>query len=69
MKKLLFFWNELKSSFWFVPILIVISSILLSIGLVYLDVEIDSYKVGLKKYFWLTVLIQHVAYCPLFRVR
>jgi uncharacterized membrane protein len=51
MKKLLFFWNELKSSFWFVPILIIISSILLSIGLVYLDVEIDSYKAGLKKYF------------------
>lgn len=37
MKKLLFFWNELKATFWLVPVLIIISSVLLSIGLVYLD--------------------------------
>lgn len=37
MKKLLFFWNELKATFWFVPALIMIISIILSIALVYLD--------------------------------
>lgn len=37
MKKLLFFWKELGETFWFLPVLIIGFSILLSIGLVYLD--------------------------------
>jgi hypothetical protein len=37
MKKLLFFWRELKSTFWFVPVLIIFFAVLLSIGSVYLD--------------------------------
>jgi uncharacterized membrane protein len=51
MKKLLFFWNELKSTFWFIPVLIILISILFSIGFVYLDGKIDLYKDGLPKYF------------------
>ncbi len=39
MKKLIFFWKELLASFWFVPVLIIGLSIVLSIGLV----TIDSY--------------------------
>ena len=39
MKKLIFFWKELLASFWFVPVLIIGFSIVLSIGLV----SIDSY--------------------------
>ncbi|MFN2429945.1 MAG: DUF2254 domain-containing protein [Cryomorphaceae bacterium] len=38
MKRALFFWNELKSSFWLVPIAI----ILISIGLALLTIYIDS---------------------------
>jgi uncharacterized membrane protein len=41
MKKLLFFWNELKATFWLVPVLIIIFSILLSLGVVYLDSAVN----------------------------
>lgn len=51
MKKLLFFWNELKSTFWFVPVLIILISILFSVGFVYLDGKVELYKNGLPKYF------------------
>ena len=51
MKKLLFFWNELKSTFWFIPVLIILLSILFSIGFVFLDENIEMYKDGLPKYF------------------
>lgn len=37
MKKLLFFWNELKATFWFIPVLIILLSVLLAIGFVYID--------------------------------
>lgn len=37
MKKLLFSWNELKATFWLVPVLILISSIFVAISLVYID--------------------------------
>jgi uncharacterized membrane protein len=37
MKKLLFFWEELMATFWFVPVLIIILAILLSMGLVSID--------------------------------
>lgn len=37
MKKLLFFWSELKSTFWFVPVLIILFAVALSIAAVYLD--------------------------------
>jgi uncharacterized membrane protein len=37
MKKLLFSWKELLATFWFLPVLIIAFSILLSIGLLYLD--------------------------------
>lgn len=51
MKKLLFFWNELKATFWFVPILIIIFSIFLSVGLVYLDSLITFTPKGLGRFF------------------
>jgi len=37
MKKLLFFYRELMATFWFVPVLIIGLSVILSIALVYLD--------------------------------
>jgi len=39
MKKLLFWWSELKSTFWFVPVLIITLGISLALWLVYLDSE------------------------------
>ncbi len=52
MKKLLFFWNELKATFWFVPILIIIFSILLAIGFVYIDQIITFSHEGLGRFFF-----------------
>jgi len=37
MKKLLFWWSKLKSTFWFVPVLIIAFGIALALWLVYLD--------------------------------
>ena len=37
MRKIFFFWNELKATFWFVPVLIILFSILLATGFVYID--------------------------------
>jgi len=51
MKKLIFFWNELKTTFWFVPVLIILFSIVLSIGLVYLDSQISYAKDGWMRFF------------------
>ncbi|MCL6261314.1 DUF2254 domain-containing protein [Aquiflexum sp. TKW24L] len=51
MKKMLFQWSELKATFWFVPVIIIILSILLSIGLVYLDGLIDISQDGIARLF------------------
>jgi uncharacterized membrane protein len=52
MKKILFQWSELKATFWFVPVIIIIISILLSIGFVYLDGLIDVSQDGLGRFFF-----------------
>lgn len=41
MKKILFFFNELKATFWFIPVLIIALSIFLSMGLVGVDKLVD----------------------------
>ena len=51
MKKLLFFWKELLASFWFVPVLIIGLSIVLSIGLVTLDSYISLSHDGWLRFF------------------
>ena len=51
MKKLLFSWRELKATFWFVPVIIIILSILLSVGLVYVDGLYDFQQKGLVRFF------------------
>jgi uncharacterized membrane protein len=50
MKKLQFFWEELNSSFWFVPILMLLIAIGSAIGLIYLDSRIDYFPEGILKY-------------------
>ncbi|MCF8399055.1 MAG: DUF2254 domain-containing protein, partial [Bacteroidales bacterium] len=52
MKKLLFFWNKLQATFWFVPVLIILFSILLAIGFVYLDQNIAFSQGGLERFFF-----------------
>ncbi|MGM0460768.1 MAG: DUF2254 domain-containing protein, partial [Bacteroidota bacterium] len=51
MKKLLFFWRELGSTFWFVPVLIISFSILLAFGLVYLDSILTIPREGWVRFF------------------
>ncbi|WP_338377848.1 DUF2254 domain-containing protein [uncultured Flavobacterium sp.] len=52
MKKILFFYNKLMDTFWFIPVLIIILSIFLSVGLVILDQEVQLSQDGLGKYFF-----------------
>lgn len=47
MKKPLFFWNELKSTFWFIPILIIIISVFAAIGLLTLDAQVNYKPQGI----------------------
>lgn len=51
MKKILFFWNELKATFWFVPVVIILFSVLLAIGFVYMDGIISLSQDGLGRFF------------------
>lgn len=52
MKKLFFKWSELKATFWLIPVLIIISSILLSISLVYIDGRIHLSQDGIGRFFF-----------------
>lgn len=51
MKKLLFFWKELLATFWFLPVAILISSVLLAIGSVYLDNTVSVSQDGWFRFF------------------
>jgi len=50
MKRLLLVWDEIKSSFWFVPILIVLLGIGAAIGMVYLDDTLRYRPKGVLRY-------------------
>jgi len=52
MNKLLFKWSELKATFWFIPVIIIISSVLLSVVLVYMDGLISFSQDGLSRFFF-----------------
>ena len=56
MKKLLFIWNELKATFWFVPVMIILLSILLAIGFVYIDQTTTFSPKGLGGFFFVNSL-------------
>jgi len=49
MKKLLFLWGELISTFWFIPVLIIITAIGLAVGLIYIDsvTDVGHEKLGI----------------------
>lgn len=47
MKKILFLWGELKSTFWFIPTLIIVFSIAAAVGFITLDNQIQYVPEGL----------------------
>ena len=51
MKKLLFFWKELLATFWFIPVLLIILAVILSIGLVTLDGYVEIPKDSWFRFF------------------
>lgn len=51
MKKILFFWKELTATFWFLPVLILVFSVFLSIVLVILDSTITVSHDGWLRFF------------------
>ena len=51
MKKLLFFWKELMSTFWFLPVFIICCSVILSVSLVTLDSYITVSQEGWQRFF------------------
>jgi uncharacterized membrane protein len=53
MKKLLFSWDELKSTFWFFPVLIILIAILLAFTLIYID-SVSTYEPGKMAQYLLT---------------
>lgn len=50
MNKLIFKWEKLKATFWFVPVVIIVISILLSFGLVYIDGLVRFPQDGLGRF-------------------
>lgn len=50
MKKLLFFWSELKATFWFIPVLLIALAIILSFSLLYVDHLLDFNPDGLFRF-------------------
>lgn len=53
MKKLLFFWRELSSTFWFIPVLIVAATVLLAMFLLHLDSSFEPSQDGLGRYLFI----------------
>ncbi len=52
MNKIQFKWSELKATFWFIPVLLIVISVLLSVGLVYMDGLISFSQDGLSRFFF-----------------
>ena len=52
MKKMLFFWRELKGTFWFIPVLIILISMFLAILLLYVDGFVSISKEGINRFFF-----------------
>lgn len=50
MKKILFFWSELTTSFWFIPVFIIILSIPTALGFAYVDGIITLSREGIQRY-------------------
>ena len=51
MNKILFKWRELKATFWFVPVIIILFAVALSMGLVALDGMVNIPRDGITRFF------------------
>lgn len=51
MKKVFFFWKELLATFWFLPVLMIVLAVLLSIGLISLDNAVVVSQEGWYRFF------------------
>lgn len=54
MKKLLLKWDKLKASFWFIPVVLIVISILLSFGLLYIDSLVHFPQDGLGHFLFVS---------------
>ena len=52
MKKLFYSFNELLASFWFIPVLIILASVLIAMGTVYLDGILSIEPTGISRFFF-----------------
>lgn len=53
MKKLLFFWSELKSTFWFVPVIIIVGAIFFAILILSVDGNLALKNEGIRRFFFI----------------
>ncbi len=54
MEKIRFFWNKLKASFWFIPVVLISLSIPLSVWLVTWDKTVNLSQDGLQQFFFVS---------------
>lgn len=52
MKKLKYIWQKLNSTFWFIPITLVFTSVILAFLLIYIDYELQVKPYGILKYIY-----------------
>lgn len=52
MNKLKFIWQKLNATFWFIPIMLVLSSVVLAFLFIYLDYQLEVEPDGLLKYIY-----------------
>lgn len=52
MNKLKYIWQKLNSTFWFIPIMLVFSSVILAFLFIYLDYELQVKPYGILKYIY-----------------
>jgi uncharacterized membrane protein len=52
MKKLLYLWDELKASFWFIPILMLLAAVASSVMFIHIDNRFDYKPDGFLKFFF-----------------
>ncbi len=54
MKKILFYWSKLKSTFWFIPFLLILLAILVALIAVSIDINIEFLNKGIGKYIFIS---------------
>jgi len=50
MKKIIFFWSKLTSTFWFIPAFIILIAIAMALSFVYLDGVVSVSREGIGRF-------------------